>query len=165
MPNKLSLNVEKKLFLIGTTLFWYSLYIYVPILSPYVKHLSGSSALVGAVIGSYGFAQLLFRLPIGIWSDSKGKRKLFVLSGFALAFVSCIGLALFPNAWFLLLFRWISGIAASMWVVFSVYYSSYFREEQTARAMSQITFCMGVAQMLGTYSGGWISESFTQEIP
>jgi len=160
LPKKLSLNVEKKLFLIGTTLFWFSLYIYVPILSPYVEHLSGSLALVGAVIGSYGFAQLLFRLPIGIWSDNKGKRKSFILSGFALAFISCVGLALSPNAWFMLLFRWISGIAASMWVVFSVFYSSYFSEKQTARAMSQITFCIGVAQMLGTYSGGRISDAY-----
>ena len=160
MPKKFSPDVERKLFLIGTTFFWLSLYIYVPILSPYVKHLSGSFALVGTVVGSYGLAQLLFRFPIGIWSDNKGKRKSFVLSGFALSFISCVGLALSPSAWFLILFRWVSGIAASMWVVFSVFYSSYFHDNQTTRAMSQATFCIGIGQMLGTYGGGKIADAF-----
>jgi len=165
LSKKLSLGVERKFFLIGTTFFWLSLYIYLPILSPYVKHLTGSLALVGTVVGSYGFAQLLFRFPVGIWSDNKGKRKPFVISGFALALVSCVGLALSPDAWFLILSRWTSGIAASMWVVFSVFYSSYFREDQTARAMSQITFCIGIAQMLGTYSGGKIADAYGWLMP
>ena len=116
--------------------------------------------MVGFVVGSYGFSQLLFRFPIGIWSDKSGRRKPFVLSGFILAFASCIGLALSPNAWVLLFFRGLSGVAASMWVVFSVLYSSYFRDDQTARSMSQITFCIGLAQMVGTYSGGKISDVY-----
>lgn len=160
MPKKIPPSVGKKLFPIGTIFFWLALYVYVPILSPYAKHLGSPLKVVGLVVSAYGLTQLIFRFPIGIWSDRSGQRKLFVLSGFVLAFVSCVGLALSPNAWLLLLFRALSGVAASMWVVFTVLYSSYFRDEQTPRAMSQITFCIGIAQMIGTYSGGKIADVY-----
>ena len=160
MSKRISPGVEKTLFPIGTILFWIALYVYVPILPPYAELLGRSLTLVGLVVGSYGFTQLLFRFPIGIWSDKIGRRKPFVLSGFALALISCIGLALSPNAWFLLIFRGLSGVAASMWVAFTVLYSGYFRDEQVARAMSLITFSVGFAQMVGTYSGGKIADAY-----
>jgi MFS family permease len=156
----MSYNVSKKLFPVGTIFFWLSLYVYVPTLSPYAEHLSKSFTIVGLVVGSYGFTQLIFRFPIGVWSDKIGRRKPFVISGFILSFASCIGLALSPNAWFLLIFRALSGVSASMWVVFTVFYSGYFKDTQTARSMSQITFCVGFAQMVGTYSGGKIADVY-----
>jgi len=158
--NHLSPGIEKNLILIGTVFFWSALYIYVPILSPYAEYLGGSLTVIGLVVASYGFTQLLFRLPVGAWSDSAGRRKSFVLSGFAFAFASCVGLALSPNAWVLLIFRGLSGVSASMWVAFTVLYSSYFHDEQSARAMSLISFCTGLAQMVSTYIGGRIAEDY-----
>ena len=155
----ISPKVGKKLFLFGTLLFWMGLYVYVPILSPYTESLSNSLFLVGLVGGSYGFTQFLFRFPLGLWSDRAGLRKPFVLSGYVLLFISCIGLALSPNAWILLLFRGLTGVAASMWVAFTVLYASYFREDQTARAMSHTTFCLGFGQMLSSV-GGKIANSY-----
>jgi len=162
----LNRKTEKLLFLIGTTFFWISLYIYGPTLSPYAEHLSKSLALVGLVAGAYGFTQFLFRFPIGIWSDKIGRRKPFVLSGFILVSISCIGLALSPNAWVLLIFRGVAGVAASMWVAFTVLYSGYFRDDQAARAMSLITFCVGIGQAVGAVGGkiadvyGWIAPFY-----
>lgn len=166
-PNKSykhSINFEKKLFLIGTTLFWVALYIYVPILSPYAELLSQSFKLVGLVVASYGFTQFLFRFPVGIWSDKIGRRKPFVLWGFILLFASCVGLALSPNAWTLLAFRGLSGVAASMWVAFTVLYSGYFRDEQSARAMSLVTFCTGTGQAIGAV-GGKIADMYGWTAP
>ena len=157
----------KKLFLAGTFIFWTGLYVYVPILSPYARFLSGSLKLVGLVGGSYGFTQFLFRFPIGIWSDRNGRRKPFVLAGFVFLCISGIGLALSPNVLVLLLFRGMAGIAASMWVAFTVLYASYFREEETARAMSHTTFCLGFGQMVGAVGGriadayGWLAPFYT----
>ena len=164
LSKRISLDAEKKLFPIGTILFWVSLYIYSPILSPYTEFLSRSWRLVGLVAGSYGFTQLLFRFPIGIWSDRIGRRKPFVLSGFVLVSVSCIGMALSPNAWVLLIFRGLAGVAASMWVAFTVLYSSYFRDKQAARAMSLITFCVGVGQAVGAV-GGSIADVYGWTAP
>ena len=160
MSRVTSTGVEKKLFLISTILFWMALFVYVPILPLYTELLGRSLTIVGLVAGSYGFTQLLFRVPIGIWSDKIGRRKPFVFLGFILILISCIGLALSPNAWFLLLFRGLSGVAASMWVVFPVLYSSYFRDTQAARAISLITFCAGFGMMISTYGGGRIADAY-----
>ena len=160
----ISSQAGRKLFLVGTLLFWMGLYVYVPILSPYTESLSKSLFLVGLVGGSYGFTQFLFRFPLGLWSDRTGRRKPFVLSGFVILFISCIGLALSPNAWILLIFRGLAGVAASMWVAFTVLYASHFREDQTARAMSHTTFCLGFGQMLSSV-GGKIADSYGRIAP
>ncbi|MBD3185028.1 MFS transporter [Candidatus Poribacteria bacterium] len=167
LPEGNSSALDRKLFLVGTAFFWISLYIYQPTLSPYAKYLSKSLAMVGLVAGSYGFTQLVFRFPLGIWSDKIGRRKPFVLSGFVLIFISCIGLAMSPNAWSLVLFRATAGVAASMWVAFTVMYSGYFKDNQAAKAMSMITFCVGLGQAIGAIGGkiadeyGWLAPFYS----
>jgi MFS family permease len=170
-PNKKrSIAYEKNLFLIGTTLFWMGLYVYVPVLSPYTEFLSHSFELVGLVVGSYGFTQLLLRFPLGIWSDRIGKRKPFVIWGFILIILSCVGMALSPNAWFLLIFRALSGVAASTWVAFTVLYSGYFRDDQSTRAMSIVTLCTGFGQAISAFGGkladmyGWTAPFYAGAI-
>jgi MFS family permease len=157
---KLSPAVEKNLILISTIFYWSALYIYVPILSPYAKELGGSLTVIGLVVSSYGLTQLLFRFPVGIWSDNSGRRKPFVISGFLFALASCIGLAMSPNPWILLIFRGLSGVSASMWVAYTVMYSGYFHDSQSTRSMSLITFFTGFSQMISTYFGGIIAEKY-----
>ncbi len=65
----------------STFLFWTSLYVYVPILAPYGRHLGGSMTVIGLIISSYGLMQLLFRIPLGVWSDRIGRRKPFLAAG------------------------------------------------------------------------------------
>src|SRR5690606_20942854 len=57
------------LFLFATLCFWCSMYTYVPILSPYLEHIGFRYSLIGIVLGSYGFMQLLVRFPLGLWSE------------------------------------------------------------------------------------------------
>jgi predicted MFS family arabinose efflux permease len=158
---KKATNTEKYLLLVSTTFFWFSLYTFVPILSPHAKNLGGSLTVVGFVVASYGLTQFLFRFPIGIWSDKLGIRKPFALSGFVFTIISCIGMALAPNPWILFVFRGLSGVSASMWVAFTVMYSSYFDDAQSTRAMSHINFCTGFAQMFSTYIGGNIAGKYS----
>ncbi|MGQ9629235.1 MAG: MFS transporter [bacterium] len=146
------------LFYIGTFLFWAGLYVYVPILSPYAELLGGSLGTVGVVVASYGLTQLLLRIPLGIWSDRVGRRKPFILAGFFTISISCLGLALSPNVWSLALFRALAGVAASAWVVFTVFFAGYFPPEQATHAMSLITFCTSLGQLAATYSGGLIAQ-------
>ena len=157
---KLSPAVEKNLILFSTIFYWSALYVYVPTLSPYAKELGGSLTVIGLVVASYGFTQLLFRFPVGIWSDNSGRRKPFVISGFLFALASCIGLAISPNPWILLIFRGLSGVSASMWVAYTIMYSRYFHDSQSTRSMSLITFFTGFSQMISTYFGGIIAEKY-----
>ena len=46
--------------------------------------------MVGLVVGSYGLIQMLLRIPLGIWSDRIGKRKVFITIGVLLALGSSL---------------------------------------------------------------------------
>lgn len=54
------------LFAVVTMLYWSSMYIYVPVLSPYLEFRGLSMGLIGFVLGSYGLTQLVIRLPLGL---------------------------------------------------------------------------------------------------
>lgn len=125
------------------------MYIYVPILSPFLNDLQYNLTFIGIVLGSYGFVQLCVRFPIGILSDLFKKRKLFVCIGMLCAFLSCI-LFLFSQFWlFPLLARIVAGVCASTWVAFTILYTSYFSADQTAKAMGQISILIVVGQLIG----------------
>src|SRR5687767_8785385 len=53
------------LFLVLSFIFWFSNFIYIPILSPYLEMIGGDYTFIGMVLGSYGLMQFLFRLPFG----------------------------------------------------------------------------------------------------
>lgn len=146
------------LFYLVTMMYWFSMYTYVPILSPYVEHLGGSIFVIGLVVGSYGFTQLLVRIPLGIWSDRIGKRKLFIIAGIACAALSSLGFALTTNVWIVLGFRALAGVAAASWVAFTVLFASYFEPDEAPKAMGIISFYTSIGQMIATTSGGFLAE-------
>lgn len=145
------------LFYLVTMLYWFSTYTYVPLLSPYVRALGGSLAMAGIVIGSYGFSQMLFRIPLGIWSDRVGRRKPFIFAGIAAATASSLGFALTSSVWGTLVFRSLAGVAAGAWVVFTVLYASYHKHEHAPRAMGIISFYTSIGQMIAATLGGLIA--------
>ena len=121
--------------------------------------------LVGLVVSAYGFPQLLLRIPIGIWSDRIGARKPFILAGIVGAALSGLGLAVSADPWWLVVFRGISGMAAGVWVVFTVFIASYFPPERVTRAMSLVTFVGALSEMFATYAGGMIAEMWGWTAP
>src|SRR5690606_37730965 len=118
------------LLIAATACFWGSLYLYVPILSPYAEHVGASMTLVGLIVSSYGFSQLVLRIPVGILSDRLGRRKPFIVTGFLVAAGAAAWLALASGAWGILLARTLTGVSATMWVVITVLFSSYFSAER-----------------------------------
>lgn len=143
---------------LSTSFFWGAVYIYLPILSPYIQMISGSFQGVGLVIGAYGLAQLIFRIPLGIWSDRLQKRKPFVLYGFFFDALAAIGLLFSVNTPMLFFSVFIAGIAASMWVPFTALFASYFSEAKLAYSMSLILFSTRVSQIIANYAGGVVAE-------
>ncbi|HSR11627.1 MAG TPA: MFS transporter [Thermodesulfobacteriota bacterium] len=141
-------------------LFWGAVYIYMPILSPYVKMVSGSVQSAGIIIGAYGLAQLILRVPIGLLSDGIRRRKPFVLLGFVFDGLAALGLALSGGPVGLFLSVFTAGIAAAMWVPFTILFSSYFAVGQVARSMSIIIFSTRISQITTNYAGGAIAEAW-----
>jgi MFS family permease len=156
---------QRGLFMTVTVLYWTSMYIYVPTLSPYLKDSGFSLQFIGIVLGSYGFVQMLVRFPLGILSDRWGRRKPFILLGMLTAIASCL-LFLVPGSWIWpLAGRVIAGVCASTWVAFTVMYAGYFGSGGTSRAMGNISLMTVSGQMLGMLLSGWLNDGFSSSAP
>ncbi|MDH7499315.1 MAG: MFS transporter [candidate division NC10 bacterium] len=141
-----------------TLLFWGAIYIYMPILTPYARHISGPLQAAGLVMGAYGLSQILLRIPLGVWSDRLRRRKPFLLLGFLFDALANLGLLFSSNARMLFFSVLTAGAAASMWVPFTVLFSSYFPLSQMAHSLSLLIGASRLAQITANYAGGQIAE-------
>lgn len=124
-----------------------------------MESLGGKYAYIGIVLGSYGIMQLLFRLPIGIYSDLKRLRKPFIVFGMLTSTLSCLIFSITDDLGWILLARSLAGLAAASWVAFTVLYSNYFSSADVHRAMGSISLMVVLAQFLGmSFSGFIVSE-------
>lgn len=152
-------------FTVVTLLYWTTMYVYVPILTPYLEYRGLSLQAIGLVLGSYGFVQLVCRFPLGIWSDRLRRRKPFILLGMTSGALSCL-MFMIPDSWlWTLAGRAAAGICASTWVAFTVLYSSYYAEDRAVRAMSNISFMTVAGQIIGMGISGWLADDFGWSMP
>lgn len=153
------------LFCVVTSLYWFSLYAFVPTLSTYAESLSSSHKMVGLILGSYGFTQMILRIPLGILSDTLNRRKVFITIGIVLAVISSLGMWCFPNSFMLLLFRSLTGAAAAAWVTYTVLFSSYFDGEHAPKAIGYISSFNSLGQMTAMLLGGTAAQFFGEKSP
>ncbi len=86
---------QEWLLLAAIFFFWFSCYTYPSFFSAYVVNvLQAPEVTAGLILGSYGFMQMLLRIPLGVVSDVLQKRKAFVLIGFAASLASSAGLTI-----------------------------------------------------------------------
>lgn len=156
---------SRMFFLVIVFLFWFSSYIYVPVLSPYVEHLGASYLMVGMVLGVYGLMQILFRLPLGIGSDYLKRRRPFIYLGLIASGASCFLFMWGQQPGWALVARAVSGIAASAWVVYTVMFAGYFPKEEAGRAMGMLQFTTVLAQMTSMMISGYIVEHWGWQAP
>ncbi len=156
----LPLTHRKSIIIFGavTFLFWVALYLYVPILPVYAQSLGASLSMVGIVIASYAIPQLLLRIPIGVLFDTLNRRKSLIAGGIAITSAGALGLGLAPNPWLLTLARAVTGMGAATWVTFTVYFTGYYHQERTGRAIGIINFVQRFALVIATSCGGAIAE-------
>jgi predicted MFS family arabinose efflux permease len=156
---------DKYIFLIVSFALWFSHFIYLPILTPYIETMGGKYIFIGIVLSSYGLMQFLFRLPIGIYSDLFRLRRPFIVAGMLISTTSCLVFALTDSLGWVLIARSLAGIAAATWVVFTVLYSSYFVDREVHRAMSSISFVVVLAQLIGMSLSGFIVNEWGWRAP
>lgn len=146
-------------FSVATLLYWGSMYIYVPILSPSLQDRGLSMGWIGFILGSYGLTQMLVRLPLGMYSDAMSRRKPFLVAGMAASLISCC-LFLLPGGWEApLAARLVAGLCASAWVPFSVLFASYYPPDQTHRSMGTLSLLTAAGQLGGMVASGPIAEA------
>lgn len=151
------------LFCAVTMLFWMSMYTSVPIMAPYVEFLGGSHQLAGWIVGMYGISQMLLRIPVGIMSDRFHKRRLFITFGLLFTAITGIGLWFTHDFTWILILRALAGAAAATWVDFTVLFTSYYKHEESTKAIGTISFFNSLGQVLGILSAGWAADKLGWE--
>ncbi|MBE1442600.1 MFS transporter [Paenibacillus sp. OAS669] len=151
------------LFCTVTLLFWFSMYTCVPILASYVEFLGASHQMAGFIVGMYGLSQMLLRIPVGVLSDRYHKRKLFILFGLLFSVLAGLGILITQEITWILILRALAGAAAATWVDFTILFVSYFKKEDTTRALGTLSFYNSTGQMLGILLGGWFADRFGWE--
>ena len=152
------MNTTQWLFCTVTLLYWFSMYTYVPILPVYASSLGASYKMVGLIVGAYGISQLLLRIPQGVLSDRWRKRKIFVVSAMFISVISSLGMFWFPDATALLLFRGLSGMAATVWVIMVVLFASYFTPAEAPKAYGIMNSVGFTGQVVAMFAGGLVAE-------
>lgn len=139
------------------------MYTSVPIIAPYVEFLGGSHQLAGWIVGMYGISQMLLRIPVGVMSDRFHKRKLFITFGLLFTALSGLGLWITRDFTWMIVLRALAGAAAATWVDFTVLFTSYYKHEESTKAIGTISFYNSLGQMLGILMAGWATDSFGWE--
>ncbi len=138
------------LFLVVVGLYWASLYTYVPTLSVYARSKVDDLTMVGLIVSMYGLWQAVIRLPLGIASDWFGRRKPFILAGFAFVALGALVMGWADGAAGLLVGRSLTGLAAGAWVPLVVAFSALFPPEEAVRASAILSAVNAFSRMAAT---------------
>ena len=151
-PNRSSVGNRRLigLYVAAVVFFWAALYIYVPTLSVYVESKTSTLASVGVVLSMYGLWQAIIRLPLGIAADWVGRRKPFIIGGFAFAGLGALIMGLSNGVGGLMVGRAFTGFAAGAWVLLVVAFSSLFAPEDAVRASAILSAINAVARVIVT---------------
>lgn len=140
---------QKKLLLVIVVLFWFAQYVYIPFQNPYLVICNVSANMIGIIVGAYGIAQCLLRLPVGIFADCIGKHKCFILLGISFAgLASCVRVFMISGEGFLIA-NILSGIASSTWISYMVHYTRYFSNNEQQKATSNIILVNNLGMLFG----------------
>jgi len=132
-------------------------------MTPYLADLGISFTMIGLIGGSYGFSQMLLRVPLGVLSDKLGKRKVFIILGVMITALSSAGMFFTHNAYIILAMRFFAGVSASAWVIFTVLFMGYYDRSMHASRMSYLFMTNGMGLMLAKFLGGLIADKFGHE--
>ena len=134
-------------------LFWFAQFIYMPFFSPYLTLIGIPASIVGIIAGSYGFTQMILRIPLSIGGSIRGNHKAIMGWGLVAVIFSC-AIPLFSDSWVVfLLTRALAGVASSTWVSYSAYLlegAGASANQQMGRLLAANTGGIFIAQLTGT---------------
>lgn len=144
------------LLLVIVVLFWFAQYVFVPFLSPHLTALGISASFAGVIMGAYGMAQLILRIPISVGEDVSGRHKAFIISGLGvMALAAAIPLLSSAPAAYLIS-RTLTGVAASTWVSYTAAFTQ--NAEDVKARMGRLIAANNLGMMLSYVVSGVIYQ-------
>ncbi len=140
---------QKNILWIIVVFFWYAQYVYIPYQTVYLYAAGVAANFIGIIVGVYGLAQLVFRMPVGLIADKINLHKTFILLGVLAAGAASLFRVCLPAGPGFLAGNLLSGFASAMWISFMVLYFSYFTKENRQKASGLIVAANNIGILLG----------------
>ncbi|MDM5190493.1 MFS transporter [Bacillus sp. DX4.1] len=130
----------------------------VPIMPSYMKTLQLGTDIMGYLIATFAFVQLLTSPIAGVWVDTFGRKKMIIL-GLSLFSFSEFLFGVGNHIWVLFLSRALGGIsAACMMPAVTAFIADTTSLENRAKALGYLSASISAGFIIGPGIGGFISD-------
>ncbi|MFT3741917.1 MAG: MFS transporter [Gammaproteobacteria bacterium] len=138
------------------------LFMLLPVLAADTQQILGiTPTLLGIALGIYGLTQAIFQIPLAMWSDRIGRRKI-ILGGLLLFIIGSVVAALSQHIWGLILGRALQGAGAIGSTVIALV-ADLTRPQHRTKAMAiigmSIGLSFGLAIILAPFLNAWMGLS------
>jgi DHA1 family tetracycline resistance protein-like MFS transporter len=137
--------------------------IILPLLPFYAEKFGASPAVVGLLVSTYAFCQLIAGPILGRMSDHMGRRPLLLVSQLG-TFVGFLILAYANALWIIFLSRVIDGLTAGNLSLAQAYISDVTKPEERAKSFALIGIAFGMGFLIGPGISGYLSQ-FSYQYP
>ena len=131
--------------------------IILPLLPFYAEKLGASATVVGLLISSYAFCQLIAGPILGRLSDHMGRKPLLIVSQ-AGTLTGFLILASAGSLWVVFLSRIIDGLTAGNLSLAQAYISDVTTPENRAKSFGVIGVAFGIGFLIGPAISGYLSQ-------
>ncbi|MFQ5872329.1 MAG: MFS transporter [Dehalococcoidia bacterium] len=152
--------------LVCAVLLLFIVYLTAAVWPLFVSSRGFSGGTHGLILGFYGLALVVARLPIGFLSDLLiGYRRILISVGFLSIALGLFLPGLFTSAWPLFASRVLMGVSTGTFVVIVVLYTLYFPPRSARVGTAVVASFWGWSQIPATSLGGWLADSFGVLMP
>ncbi len=137
--------------------------IILPLLPFYAEKFGASAAVVGLLVSTYAFCQLIAGPMLGRMSDHMGRKPLLLVSQLG-TFVGFLILAYADALWVIFLSRIIDGLTAGNLSLAQAYISDVTKPEDRAKSFALIGIAFGMGFLIGPGISGYLSQ-FSYQYP
>lgn len=131
--------------------------IILPLLPFYAERFGASPAVVGLLVSTYAFCQLIGGPVLGRMSDHLGRRPLLLVSQVG-TFIGFLILAYANALWLIFLSRVIDGLTAGNLSLAQAYISDVTKPEERAQSFALIGIAFGMGFLIGPGISGYLSQ-------
>ncbi len=138
--------------------------IILPLLPFYSERLGASPAVIGALVSTYAFCQLISGPILGQLSDRKGRRPLLMVSQ-AGTLAGFLLLAFANQIWLLFVARAIDGATAGNLTIAQAYISDVTKPQDRAKSFALIGIAFGFGFLVGPGISGFLAHYYGYQAP
>jgi DHA1 family tetracycline resistance protein-like MFS transporter len=131
--------------------------IILPLLPFYAEKFGASPSVVGLLVSTYAFCQLIAGPMLGRMSDHMGRRPLLLVSQLG-TFIGFVILAYANALWLIFLSRVIDGLTAGNLSLAQAYISDVTKPEDRAKSFALIGIAFGMGFLIGPGISGYLSQ-------